>query len=139
MGYGKGHMDGSARRPRVIFTAECLFAVTIPGCEVGGLWVILSEIPLSPQYRFQYPRQACSFSNPGNPDISCGTCGTPTSTTTNIEPHPPESSLTIIVPCCNEEESLPLLFKRLDQLIANDDRGITYTNTIYSVHRRRLP
>lgn len=35
-----------------------------------------------------------------------------------------KSSLTITVPCCNEEEPLPLLFKRLDQLVASDDRGI---------------
>ncbi|AGH40646.1 glycosyltransferase [Bifidobacterium thermophilum] len=38
-----------------------------------------------------------------------------------------KSSLTIIIPCCNEEESLPLLFKRLDQLIASDDCSITCT------------
>ena len=38
-----------------------------------------------------------------------------------------KSSLTITVPCCNEEEPLPLLFKRLDQLVASDDRGIAYT------------
>ncbi|MFK3576341.1 glycosyltransferase family 2 protein [Bifidobacterium thermacidophilum] len=38
-----------------------------------------------------------------------------------------KSSLTIIIPCCNEEESLPLLFKRLDQLIASDDCSIICT------------
>lgn len=82
----------------------------------------------TPNTDFSVPRQACSFSNPGNPDVSRDTHRTPTSTTTlNIEPHPPKSSLTIIVPSYSEEESLPLLFKRLDQLIANDDRGITYT------------
>ena len=53
-----------------------------------------------------------------------------THTTTNTRHNlsvPSKSSLTIIVPCYNEEESLPLLFKRLDRLIVEDDCGIEYT------------
>lgn len=68
------------------------------------------------------------FRDSSNPDVSRDAHRTAATITDNtIEPHPPKSSLTIIVPCYNEEESLPLLFKRLDQLVANDDRGIAYT------------
>lgn len=76
------HMDGSARRPR-------------------GRWIMgdSQQNSATPNTDFSVPRQACSFSNPGNPDVSRDTHRTPTSTTTlNIEPHPPKSSLTIIAP-----------------------------------------
>lgn len=38
-----------------------------------------------------------------------------------------KKTLTILVPCYNEDASLPTLFKRMDALISGDDKGVTYT------------
>lgn len=38
-----------------------------------------------------------------------------------------KKTLTILVPCFNEEESLPTLFKRTEALITNPDKPVSYT------------
>lgn len=35
-------------------------------------------------------------------------------------------TITVLIPCCNEQEALPILFDRMDALVASDDPRFGY-------------